>query len=80
MPKRNRDDPSRQDYLQPAERYYGFTFNFEGLRVHHKIDTFETLEHAMRWADPWNERVWEETSDADESTLLISRRKRAGAL
>ena len=72
--------PHRPDHLQPQTRYYGFTFHFEGQRVHHKIDTFETLELAMRWADRWGERIWEEPSDADESAVLMSRRKRAGEL
>jgi hypothetical protein len=63
--------------FDPQTRYYGFSFHFEGLRVHHKIDTFETLEHAMRWADPWGERIWEEPSNADEIAVLVSRRKKA---
>jgi hypothetical protein len=65
---------------EPQTRFYGFTFHFEGHPIHHRIDTFETLELAMRWADPWSERVWEEASDADESAVLVSRRKKAGAL
>jgi len=40
----------------------------------------ESVEDAMRWADPWGERIWEEASDADESAVLVSTRKRAGAL
>lgn len=66
--------------FNPQTQYYGFAFHFEGHRVHHSIDTFRTPEDAMRWADPWNERVWEEPSDADESALLISRSKKPGAL
>jgi len=50
------------------------------LRVHHAIETMESVEDAMRWADPWGERIWEEASDADESAVLVSTRKRAGAL
>jgi len=46
--------------------------------VHRRIDTFDTIEWALRWADPWNERIWEEPSDA--GAVLISRRKKAGAL
>jgi hypothetical protein len=38
-------------------RCYGFAFNFAGRPAHHKIDSFDTLERALRWADPWNERV-----------------------
>jgi hypothetical protein len=48
--------------------------------VHHEIDTFRTLEHAMRWADPWGERIWEEPSDADESAVLVSRCKKLGEM
>jgi hypothetical protein len=66
--------------FNPETRCYGFAFNFPGRRVHHAIETMEFLERAMRWADPWNERIWEEPSDADEGALLISRRKRPGAL
>jgi hypothetical protein len=66
--------------FNPQTRYSGFTFHFEGHRVHHKIETFETLKHAMRWADPWSERIWEQPSDADESAVLISTRKKAGAI
>jgi hypothetical protein len=48
--------------------------------VHHCTDTFESVERAFSWADPWNERVWEEPSDTDETALLISTRKKPGAL
>jgi len=58
--------------FNPETRCYGFTFRFQDRPVHYAIDTFTTLEWAKRWADPWNERIWEETSDADESALLIS--------
>ena len=40
----------------------------------------DTLEWAKRWADPWDERIWEEPSDADETAVLISTRKKPGAL
>jgi hypothetical protein len=40
----------------------------------------ESMEWAMRWADPWNERIWEEPSDTDETAMLISTRKKPGAL
>jgi hypothetical protein len=42
--------------------------------VHHRI------EWALRWADPWNERIWEVPSDADESAVLLSTRKKPGVL
>jgi hypothetical protein len=66
--------------FDPQTRCYGFAFNFDGHRVHHRIDTFDTLEWVKRWADPWDERIWEETSDADEIAVLISTRKKLGAL
>jgi hypothetical protein len=66
--------------FNPQTRCYGCAFNFEGRPVHHQIDTFEPLEWAKRWADPWQERVWEEASDADDSAVLISTRKKPGAL
>ena len=59
---------------------YGFTFQFPGRPIHHAIDTFRTVEDAKCWADPWNERIWEEPSDADESALLVSRIKKPGAI
>jgi hypothetical protein len=66
--------------FDPGTRCYGVAFNFEGRPVHHRIDTFDTLDWALRWADPWQERIWEEASDADETAVLISMRKRPGAL
>ena len=66
--------------FNPETGYYGFTFHFEGQRVHHQIDTFDSKESAKRWADPWDERIWEEPSDADETAVLISTRKTLGAL
>jgi len=66
--------------FNPETRWYGFTFNFPGLRVHRCIDTFESVERALGWADPWNERIWEEPSDADETAVLISTQKKPGAL
>jgi hypothetical protein len=72
--------PTGRITFDPQTRYYGFSFHFEGHLVHHRIDTFETLEHALRWADPLSERIWEEAGDADESAVLVSRRKKAGAL
>jgi hypothetical protein len=50
------------------------------LTILHRIDTFDTLEWAKRWADPWDERIWEGPSDADETAVLISTRKKPGAL
>jgi len=64
----------------PETCCYSFAFNFAGRPMHHRIDTFDSLEDVMRWADPWQERTWEEPSDADESAVLVSRAKRPGAL
>jgi hypothetical protein len=44
------------------------------MRPHCVIDTFESLEAVMRWADPWRERGWEEASDADEDRVDVSAR------
>ncbi len=46
--------------------------------VHHRIDTFDTLEWALRWADPWQERIWEEAGDADETGRLDIAGKEGG--
>jgi hypothetical protein len=56
-------------------RCYGFAFNFAGLWVHHAIETMESFESALRWADPWNGRIWEEPSAANESAVLVSTRR-----
>jgi len=64
--------------FNPETRCYDFAFNFPGRRVHHAIETMDSIEGAKRWADPWNERIWEEPSDADETALLISTRKKPG--
>jgi len=37
-----------------------------GRQAHYPIDTFQNLEEVMRWANPWQERICEEASDADE--------------
>jgi len=42
----------------PATRCYGFSTRLPGMRPHWTIDTFESLQAVMRWADPWRERVW----------------------
>ena len=66
--------------FNPQTRCYGFAFSFAGRPVQHRIDTFDTLEWAKRWADLWNERIWDAPSDADEGALLVSRAKRPGAV
>ena len=44
-----------------------------GFAFHVVWDTCKTYEDALAACDPHRERVWEETSDADESALLVSR-------
>ena len=44
------------------------------------IDTFESVNWALQWADPWGERIWGEPSDADESAVLVSMRKKDGGV
>jgi hypothetical protein len=65
--------------FNPQTGYYSFASQMKAA-IHQAIDTLRTLEDAKRWADPWDERIWEDPSDADESGLLVSRRKKPGAL
>lgn len=64
--------------FDPATRCYGFSTRLPGMRPHWAIDTFESLEAVMHWADPWKERVWEEPSEGDDSRILVSREKKPG--
>jgi hypothetical protein len=41
---------------------------------------FESRDDVLRWVDPWWERAWKEPSEAGESHILISQRKKPGAL
>ena len=41
------------------------------MRPHWMIDMFTSLEDVTRRVDPWQERVWEEPGDADESRMLV---------
>ena len=66
--------------FDPGTRCYGFSTRLPGMRPQWAIDTFESLDDVMRWADPWRERVWEEPSEADDSRMLVSRSKKPGAL
>jgi hypothetical protein len=53
--------------------WFGVSYHFEGRQPHYALDTHFALDDALRGADPHNERIWEEPSDADESRLLVSR-------
>ena len=60
-------------FQNPATGSFGVSFHLEGRQSHYVLDTHLTLDDALRAADPHNERIWEEPSDADESRLLVSR-------
>ncbi len=60
-------------FQNPATGWFGVSYHFEGRQPHYVLDTHLTLDDALRAADPHNERIWEEPSDADESRLLVSR-------
>ena len=66
--------------FDPATRCYGFSTRLPGVRPHWAIDTFASLEDVMRWVDPWRERAWEEPGEAEETRILVSTRKKAGAI
>jgi hypothetical protein len=57
----------------PATDWFGVSYHFEGCQPHYVLDTHLMLDDALRAADPHNERIWEDPSDADESKLLVSR-------
>lgn len=65
--------PICQIAFNPATDCYAFAFHFPGRPVHHCIDTFDSLQAALRWADAHRERIWEEPSDADEDAMFVSR-------
>lgn len=66
--------------FDPDAKVYGFSVKFAGKPPHFTMSVFTSLDGVMAWADPWKERIWEETSDADESRVLISRHVKEGAL
>ncbi len=72
--------PETTIFYNPATGHYGFATRYPGRHVHHMIDTFDSVEDALRWCDPHQECVWEEASDADETKLLISRDYREGTV
>jgi hypothetical protein len=64
----------------PVTGRYGFSFQFEGLPPHYRMESFRSLNDALAWADPWEEWVWEAPRDADERRLLVSRKLRGDQL
>ena len=67
-------------FYDSATGCYGFSTRFPGEPPQHRIDTFNSVEDALRWCDPHRERIWEEASDADETKLLISRDFKKGTV
>ncbi|MDP9113129.1 MAG: hypothetical protein M3O20_05550 [Acidobacteriota bacterium] len=72
--------PETTIYFDQATGCYGFSTRFPGRRVHHMIDTFNSVEDVFGWCDPHRERIWVEASDADETKLLISRDFKEGTV
>jgi hypothetical protein len=74
-------DPEPEIWIScnPDTGYYSFTFEFRDNRPLYEMRGFESLGRAMVWADPWNERLWENPGDPERRRLLISRRKKPGA-
>jgi hypothetical protein len=60
--------------------YFGYRYFFEGRPPHYTLATHPSLEAALAACDPHGERVWEETSDADENKILISRSYKPGSV
>jgi len=44
------------------------------------MNDFASLERCMSWADPWHERIWEEPSEADDTRILFSRKRKPTAV
>jgi len=61
--------PEATIFHDPASRFYG-----------DRVDTRLTYQDALMSCDPQRERVWEESSDADETALLVSRDYREGTV
>ena len=69
----NRGIPEATVFYDPGTGYYGYRTRFPGFAFHMIWDTCRTYEDALAACDPHRERVWEETSDADESALQVAR-------
>jgi hypothetical protein len=67
-------------FYDPATGNYGFSTGLPGHHPHHMVDTFESVQDVFGWCDTHRERIWEEVSDADETTLLISRDFKEGTV
>jgi hypothetical protein len=72
--------PETTIFYDAVTGYYGFSTRFPGRHVHHTINTFNSVDDALRWCDPHRERIWEEASDADETKLLIARDFKEGTV
>jgi len=72
--------PETTIFYDPETGCYGFSTRFPGRHVHHRIDTFNSVQEALAWCDPHREHIWEEASDADETKLLISRDYKEGTV
>jgi len=72
--------PEATIFHDPASGFYGYRVRFPGRKVHYSLDTCLTYQDALMSCDPHRERVWEESSDADETALLVSRDYREGTV
>jgi hypothetical protein len=66
--------------FNPETGCFAYAARFEGKNPHFYMDTFHTLDAALFWADPHQERVSEDTSDADEQKIMVSRANRPGTV
>jgi len=68
--KVDRGIPITEIYYLPTGRY-GYRVYFAGRSPHHGLETFDTVQAVLDACDGHREKVWEETSDADESGVLF---------
>jgi hypothetical protein len=48
--------------------------------AHYVMGVSSSMGDALAWIDPHGERTWEESSDADDTRVLISRRYKEGSV
>src|SRR5262249_11090173 len=65
--------PIAEVFHDPETGYFGYRYFYEGRRPHYVLAAYPTLPATLAAFDPHGERVWEESSDADENKILISR-------
>ena len=65
--------PIAEVFHDPETGYFGYRYFYEGRRPHYVLAAYPTLPATLAACDPHGERVWEESSDADENKILISR-------